>query len=77
MKLPIQSKPVLRYVGDTGMATALTDAVIASGCSTWKKIGCSTALAACGGICAAPGVGWAVCFECFAALGASSCIDCL
>lgn len=77
MKLPIQAQPVLRNVSDIKMAIASTDAVMASGCSRWKKIACAGAVAACAATCAAPGVGWAVCAECFAGLGMSSCIDCL
>ena len=77
MKLPVQSQPVLRNIVGMEMAIASTNAVMASGCSRWKKIGCVGAVAACAGVCAAPGVGWAVCASCFAGLGMGSCIDCL
>ncbi|WP_019502199.1 hypothetical protein [Pseudanabaena sp. PCC 6802] len=73
MKLPVQAQPVLRNVSDTKIA--MTNAVIASGCSTWKKIGCAGAVAACAAVCYASG--GLACAGCFAGLGQSSCIDCL
>lgn len=75
MKLPIQAQPVLRNVSDIKMAIASTDAVIPSGCSTWKKIGCASAVAACAAVCY--GSAGTACAACFAGLGMGSCIDCL
>lgn len=77
MNLPVQAQPVLRSVSNTKIAMNLTNTVMASGCSRWKRIGCASAVAACAATCAAPGVGWAVCSSCFAGLGMGSCIDCL
>jgi hypothetical protein len=73
MKLPIQAQPVLRNVSDTKIA--MMNAVTASGCSTWKKIGCAASVAACAGVCYASG--GLACASCFAGLGQSGCIDCL
>jgi hypothetical protein len=75
MKLPVQAQPVLRKISDTKMAIASTDAITASGCSTWKKIGCAASVAACAAVCYASG--GLACAGCFAGLGQSSCIDCL
>jgi hypothetical protein len=75
MKLPIQAQPVLRNVSDIKMAIASTNAVMPSGCSTWKKIGCAGAVAACAAVCY--GSGLLACAGCFAGLGQSGCIDCL
>lgn len=75
MKLPIQAQPVQRNINDTKIAMTLTNAVIGSGCSTWKKIGCAASVAACAAVCYASG--GTACAACFAGLGQSSCIDCL
>lgn len=75
MKLPIQAQPVMRNVTTADRMGASGNGITPSGCSTWTAIGCTAALAACAGICAASlGSG---CVACFAGLGASSCFDCL
>ena len=70
MRLPNQAPPVSRQV-DVGRFDV---AVEPSGCGILKGIGCAAALAACGALCVG---GPEACIPCFAALGATSCIDCL
>lgn len=70
MRLPIQAAAVSRHVsvGRFDVAIAPSD------CSWLKKIACAGALAACGALCVG---GPEACIPCFAALGATSCIDCI
>jgi hypothetical protein len=50
--------------------------IVPQDCGIFKKIGCATAVAACGTVCLT-GAGIPACAACFASLGASGCIDCL
>lgn len=73
MLLPLQSAPVLRMTSTTKITS--TNLVNPSGCPWYKAIACGAAVAACAGVCYASG--FTACASCFAALGQSSCIDCL
>jgi len=80
VKLPLANNPDYLFAA-AGAGNRLAPqrgvtpaAVHPQGCSIWKKIGCAAALAACAASCVITGP---ECVGCFAALGASSCIDCL
>jgi hypothetical protein len=70
MRLPHQSPAVTRGIS----IAPITETLTPSGCSVFKKVGCATAIAACGAVCFAS-LGSA-CVQCLAGIGASGCIDC-
>lgn len=70
MRLPTQARTVVRGRS----ADPFNGAVRSSGCDVFKAIRCAASVAACVATCAA---GPQACIACFAALGASDCIDCL
>jgi hypothetical protein len=75
MKIPIQAQPVIRNVSTANHMNVLDNGITASGCSTWTAVGCAASLAACGAVCY--GSGGLACAPCLAAIGASSCMECL
>jgi len=70
MRLPKQAPAVKRHV-----SVGLTRGEIQpSDCPWYKAIACAGAVVACAAACAS---GPEACIPCFAALGSSSCIDCV
>lgn len=70
MILPKQMPTVLRTTSPSRSRAGISP----SGCDVFKAIRCAASVAACVAACAG---GPAACISCFAAVGASDCIDCI
>jgi hypothetical protein len=71
MRLPNQTLPVKRSIG----IGRIEGAIRPSDCDVLKAVACAAAVGLCAGACvtgAEP-----ACIACFAALGQTSCVDCL
>ncbi|UFZ05008.1 hypothetical protein LQG66_01425 [Bradyrhizobium ontarionense] len=70
MRLPSQTIPVTRNLGMDRLSGGLQP----SDCPWYKAAACAAAVGLCADTCL---VGPEACIACFAALGQTSCVDCL